>query len=617
MSVPKAFLDELRARVPVSDVIGKRIKLTRAGREYKGCCPFHHEKTPSFYVNDQKGFYHCFGCGVHGDVIRFLTDHDNMPFMDAVEQLASQAGMQVPKPSIEEQKKFQRQMSLYDLMEAATKFYEAQLHRAENKKILEYLLTRGISLETIKSFRLGFAPEGDVLINHLKKAGYTTESIVEAGLCKVSERKQGEVYPFFRNRVMFPVTDLQGRVVAFGGRVLPESYGGPPGKSAPKYINSPETVIFHKGRNLYALSRARKAIGDGETVIVVEGYMDVIALAQAGFKAAVAPLGTALTESQIEEIWRVMPEGVRAPVLCFDGDTAGQRAAARALDRALPILRPDHSARFAFLPPEHDPDSLIKDEGTAAMQRVLDGAIGMFEMLWQEETKGRDFSQPEAKAGLRSTLVKKARQIPDQTVQEFYIYQINQKINDVFLSNTSGKQSGFTRQNQGMQQRGRMGRFGKPLPPPGLNTPYRPPTLTVQPIRTSRLMKEKALLAAILNYPELFDEFCEELGMLHIPHPDYDSLRQELVRLLGHPEGSVAAIGGEIMGDGEFSLDDQVLKQHLSDLGYGKILEQLFDNALYDKAGFVQPGQPLDLVRAGWKEAWERCQTRRRQDSGN
>lgn len=617
MSVPKAFLDELRARVPVSDVIGKRIKLTRAGREYKGCCPFHHEKTPSFYVNDQKGFYHCFGCGAHGDVIRFLTDHDNMTFMDAVEQLAGQAGMQVPKPSVEEQKKFQRQMSLYDLMESATKFYEGQLHHQENKKILEYLIARGISLDTIKSFRLGFASDSDALTHHLKKSGYKIESIIEAGLCKASERKPGDVYPFFRNRVMFPVTDLQGRVVAFGGRVLPESYGGPPGKSAPKYINSPESPIFHKGRNLYALSRARKAIGDGETVIVVEGYMDVIALAQAGFKAAVAPLGTALTESQIEEVWRAMPEGVRAPVLCFDGDAAGQRAAARALDRALPILKPDHSARFAFLPPEHDPDSLIKDEGAAAMHRVMDGAIGMFDMLWQEETKGRDFSQPEAKAGLRAALIKRARQIPDQIVQEFYIHQINQKINDVFLSNGSSYSGGYGGRQNGARARGAAGRFGRPLPPPGLHSPYRPPTLSVQPISSSRLMKEKALLAAILNYPELFDEFGEELGMLHIPHPEYDALRQELVRLLAHPDGPIAAVGGGAAENSEFSLDDQVLKQHLSDLGYGKILERLFDNALYDKAGFVRPGQPLDLVRAGWREAWDRCQSRRRQEGGN
>lgn len=598
MSVPKAFLDELRARVPVSDVIGKRVKLTRAGKEYKGCCPFHHEKTPSFYVNDQKGFYHCFGCGVHGDVIRFLTDHDNMGFMDAVEQLAGQAGMQVPRPSPEEQKKFQRQMSLYDLMDAATKFFEAQLYRQENKKILEYLLTRGISSETIKSFRLGFAPEGDALVNHLKKAGYVTEAIIEAGLYKASERKQGEVYPFFRNRVMFPVTDLQGRVVAFGGRVLPESYGGPPGKSAPKYINSPETAIFHKGRNLYALSRARKAIGDGETVIVVEGYMDVIALAQAGFRAAVAPLGTALTESQVEELWRVMPEGARAPVLCFDGDTAGQRAAGRALERILPILRPDHTARFAFLPPQHDPDSLIRDEGSAAMQRVVDNAIGLFDMLWQEEGKGRNLTQPEAKAGFRANLVKKARSIPDQTVQEFYIYQINQKINEVFLETGSAQRKGTFARNPGGFGRGKFQQT------PGINTPYRSLGVVAEPIRASRLLKEKTLLAVMLNYPELYDEFGEQLGLLHIPNADYDGLRQEMVRLLSHPE----TMGVQ---DGEISLDDQVLKQHLSDLGYGKILEAVFDRSLYLHAGFARPGQPIDLVREGWRDTWERCRARK------
>lgn len=602
-TLPKAFLDEVRARVPLSDVIGKRVKLTRAGREFKGCCPFHHEKTPSFYVNDQKGFYHCFGCGAHGDVIRFLTDHDNMGFMDAVEQLAGQAGLQVPRPSVEDQKKFQRQMSLYDLMEAASKFYEQQLHRGENKKILEYLLTRGLSLETIKSFRLGYAPEGDGLLQYLKKLNYTTESIIEAGLYKASERKRGEVYSFFRARVMFPVTDLQGRVVAFGGRVLPESYGGPPGKSAPKYINSPETAIFHKGRNLYALSRARKAIGDGETVIVVEGYMDVIALAQAGFRAAVAPLGTALTETQVEELWRVMPEDGRSPVLCFDGDAAGQRAAGRALARILPILRPDHSARFAFLPSQHDPDSLIKDEGTAAMQRVIDAAIGLFDMLWQEEVKNRNLSQPEAKAGLRANLIKAARQIPDQTVQEFYIHQINQKINDVFLSNNSNQRGGgFNRQ----------GPFkgGKFKQQPGLNTPYRPFGLKVEPPSRSNVQKEKTLLAIMLNYPELFDEFGEDLGMFKIPNPQYDDLRQEMVRLLAHPESWL----GE---EGEISLDDQVLKQHLSDLGYGKILDGVFDDALYLHAGFARPGGDIALVRQGWQDTWERCQQlRRRQEPG-
>ena len=576
-------MDEIRARVPLSSVIGKRMKLIRAGREFKGCCPFHKEKTPSFTVNDIKGFYHCFGCGAHGDVLGFVMDHDNLPFMEAVEQLAALAGMQVPKPTKEEEQKFKRQMSLYDLMDAATKWYEHQLHDKKNKKILEYLIERGLSLDTIRAFRLGFAPDDSELKLHLEKAGYKIDDMVEAGLFKASERRKGEYYPFFRHRVMFPVQDFQGRVVAFGGRVLPESHGGPPDKSAPKYINSPETSIFHKGRMLYGLSRARKVIGDGETVIVVEGYMDVIALAQAGFRAAVAPLGTALTETQIEELWKVMPEDRRSPVLCFDGDTAGQRAAGRALERILPILKPDYSVKFAFLPDEHDPDSLIKDEGVPAMQKVMDNAIGLFDMMWAEEAKGRNLNQPETKAGFRAALTKRARQIADMTVQEFFIHEINQKVNESFLTITSNN------------SQPRTGSFfkGKPLPP-GAHTPYRPLTLKAKPIKTSKLLREKALIAAIINHPQLFEEVAEAFGMVEVPHEDYDNLRQEVIRFLSREEND------------RIYLDDQAVKQHLIESGYGRILEALFDKSLYIHAGFAKPGQPLDMVREGWLEAYSR-----------
>ncbi len=587
MSLPKAFLDEIRARVPLSDVIGKRMKLIRAGREHKGCCPFHKEKSPSFTVNDQKGFYHCFGCGAHGDVVGFLMSHDNMAFMDAVEQLAGLAGMQVPKPTVEEQKKFQRQMSLYDLMEHAAKWYEQQLHAPQNKKILEYLLERGLSLDVIKSFRLGFAsPDDQSLKQSLQKAGYTIDAMQEAGLFKESQRSKGEVYPFFRARVMFPVWDFQGRVVAFGGRVMPESHGGPPDKSAPKYINSPETEIFHKGRMLYGLSRARKVIGDGATVIVVEGYMDVIALAQAGFKAAVAPLGTALTEAQIEELWKTMPEMGRAPILCFDGDTAGQRAAARSLERILPILKPDYSVKFAFLPEQHDPDSLIKDEGVPAMQKVLDNAIGIFDMMWAEEAKGRNFSQPETKAGFRAALEKRARQIANMTVQEFFVHEINQQINEVFLSSgkaAAGKRyTGNSRFPYGKKQ------------VPGVNSPYRPMNMPAKPIRTSRLLREKVLLATMINYPDLFEEFGERLGMMEIPNGEYDAVRQCLIRFLTDAE------------DSEIYLDDQAVKQHLIESGHGKIVDAIFDSSLYVHAGFAKPGQPADIVRQGWQDAYAR-----------
>lgn len=591
-------MDEIRARVPLSEVIGKRTKLTRAGREFKGCCPFHKEKTASFTVNDQKGFYHCFGCGAHGDVVGFLMNHDNLSFMEAVEQLASQAGMQVPKPTVEEQKKFQRQMSLYDLVEAATKYYEKQLHQPENKKILHYLMDRGLSLETIKSFRIGYAPSETNLMQYLQKSGYKIEDIVEAGLYKVSEKKKGEHYPFFRGRVMFPVLDIQGRVIAFGGRVLPESHGGPPDKSAPKYINSPETAIFHKGRNLYGLSRARRAIGDGAPVIVVEGYMDVIALVQGGFPGAVAPLGTALTESQIEEVWKVMPEENRAPILCFDGDAAGQRAASRALERVLPILKPDYTVKFAFLPEAHDPDSLIKAEGAGAMRRILENAIGLFDMMWAEEAKDRNFSQPETKAGFRKALEKRARQIADANVQEFFMQEIGQRINDTFFAQSQGRQTDHSART--FSTGGGYGFKGRKPEVPNVHTPYRPMALRVKPIKVSRLLREKALIAVLINYPELFEEFGEKLGMLHISNAEYDQLKQALIAFLGRaPENTK---------EEEIYLDDQAVKQHLIESGYGRILEAVFDKGLYLYAGFAKPGQPLDVVRQGWREAWEKGQ---------
>jgi len=583
-------MDELRARVPLSDVVGKRTKLTRAGREHKGCCPFHKEKTPSFTVNDQKGFYHCFGCGAHGDVIGFLMNHDNLPFMQAVEQLASIAGLQVPKPTPQEQKQFQRQMSMYDLMEQATKWFEAQLHEKHNKKILEYLLERGLSLETIRSFRLGFAPDGNELINHLKKFGYQIDSILELGLFRESQRTKGEVYPFFRSRVMFPVLDLQGRVVAFGGRVLPERYGGPADKSAPKYINSPESSVFHKGKMLYGLSRARKVIGDGEPTVVVEGYMDVIALAQGGFRAAVAPLGTALTETQIEELWRAMPEGNRSPILCFDGDAAGQRAASRSLERILPILKPDYSVKFAFLPAEHDPDSLIKAEGAKAMQKVMDNAIGIFDMMWNEEAKSRNFSQPEAKAGFRAALEKSARRIASMPVQEFFIHEINQKVKEVFLTKTSNKGQPRNKDNPYPGAR--------KAQPPAAHTPYRPVNMQAKPISTSKLLREKVLIASMINYPELFDHFSEEFGMISVPHEGYDAVRQEVIRFLG------AAQAGD--KNQEIYLDGQLVKQHLIDSGHAQILEALFDKSLYVHAGFARPEQPFETVRQGWQDTYNR-----------
>jgi DNA primase len=332
---------------------------------------------------------------------------------------------------------------------------------------------------------------------------------------------------------------------------------------------------------LYGLSRARKAIGDGETVIVVEGYMDVIALVQAGFKAAVAPLGTALTEEQIQTLWKVMPEDKRNPVLCFDGDAAGQRAAARALERVFPILKPDHSVRFAFLPEEHDPDSLIKAEGVTAMERVLKNAIGLFDMMWQEEAKDRDMTQPETKAGFRSALEKKARAIADQSVQQFFIHEINQKINEIFLTKTSNKKQSFSKPFV----------KGKPATP-GIHTPYRPQSVKVAPVKPKKNRQTdrvRILLALMIHYPELYDEFGENFGMVRIVDQEYDQIRQALINLLGEQN----------------NLDYQAVKQHLTESGHGKTLESIFDSSLYLHAGFVKPGQPFEVVRQAWQDVWD------------
>ncbi|MDD9899792.1 MAG: DNA primase [Alphaproteobacteria bacterium] len=582
MALPKGFIDELRARVPLSELIGKRMKLVRAGREYKGCCPFHNEKTPSFYVNNDKGFYHCFGCGAHGDAIGFLQQLDNLRFMEAVEALAAQAGMVVPKPSAAEEKKFARQMSLYDLMGAADKWYRDQLHKPENKKILQYLLERGLSLETIKTFGVGYAPSEDQnnLGAYLKKEGFKDEGLIDAGLFRKSEKRKGEIYPFFRQRVMFPVLDFRGRVVAFGGRVLPETHGGPSGKGAPKYINSPESAIFHKGSNLYGLSRARKAIGEDETVIVVEGYMDVIALYQAGFRGAVAPLGTALTESQILALWKVMPEGRKTPVLCFDGDTAGQRAALRAMERVLPVLKPDHTVRFAFLPEGHDPDSLIKAEGRSAMEKVLSNAASLFDMLWQEQAATRDLSQPEARAGLWSALMDRARAISDAAMQEFFVHEIKQRVRDVFLTLAPQKKAPYRR---GYNKQ----------PEHGAHAAYRPMQGKVKPLKSKKFMREKILIAAMIQYPELYDEFSEEFGLLRCDSLDCDQVRHSLISLL----------------DQRNDLDYQAVKTHLVESGQGRILDDLFEPSLFLHAGFVKPDQPYDDVRQGWEDVYTRGQS--------
>ncbi|MEW9853937.1 DNA primase [Novosphingobium rhizovicinum] len=402
------WLDQLRSRVTLSALIGRTTRLQKAGREFKACCPFHNEKSPSFTVNDEKGFYHCFGCGAHGDAIRWMTDHQGLAFMDAVKELAAEAGMDVPAPDPRAARAAEKRDTLHDVMAAAQAWFASNLTAPEGAEARAYLATRGFDAHTIERFGFGYAPEGrQALSGALSR--FPSAMLIDAGLRIAVDDK--EPYDRFRGRLMLPIEDARGRVIAFGGRILAQEK-----TDAPKYLNSPDTPLFDKGRTLYNLHRAAPACRSSGRMIVVEGYMDVIALAAAGIGECVAPLGTALTEHQIELLWR----HAETPILCFDGDTAGQRAAMRALTRALPLLKPAHSLRIVRLPEGLDPDDLLRSKGRAALESLLDQAKPLIDVLWEAEQAATALTTPEAKAGLKARLLAHVETIGHPDVANLY-----------------------------------------------------------------------------------------------------------------------------------------------------------------------------------------------------
>lgn len=586
MSYPKPFLDEIRARVPLSDIVGKRLRLQRAGHEFKGCCPFHKEKTPSFTLNDQKGFYHCFGCGAHGDVINFLMEHDRQSFPEAVETLAGLAGLEVPKPTPEQQQRYERQDQALVMLEAAAKWFTEQLYRAENHLALSYMQNRGLSSAILKRFRVGYAPaEGEKFIAAMTAQGYQLPEMEKLGLVRKSRREDGSYYPFFRERIIFPVSDARGRVVAFGGRVLPEHYGGPSaagGKQPPKYLNSPDHDLFHKGRMLYGLiSDVRKAAASGQPLAIVEGYMDVISLAQYGYQAAVAPLGTALTETQVEEAWKLIHiDGMKAPVLCFDGDEAGRRAAGRALERVLPILKPDHSVRFVFLPEGHDPDTLVQEKGRAGFESFLKNPVNLFDMMWEEESTRRNLTTPEAAAGFKNALLTRARRIADREIQSLFVRQVEKRFGELFYHNPQSGQASRKPAGRAAYQGAKKSRFAKN------DGSIRPLYMPVRRMPEAARIREQILLATLVNYPELFEEFGEIFGMLPARTQEFETLRHDIVDLLSaDPE-----------------TDSTALQTELAARGHGAVLRRVLDNGIYLHAGFARPGQDIQNVREGWRD---------------
>ncbi|WP_029011167.1 DNA primase [Azospirillum halopraeferens] len=589
MAFPPQFLEELRQRLPLSDVIGRRIRLIRAGREFKAPCPFHNEKTPSFYVNDQKGFFHCFGCGAHGDVIGFTMRYDNLAFPEAVESLASLAGLVVPQPTEEERRRYERRKTLHDVMEQACRWFERQLREPAGRAGLSYLQGRGLDADTIARFRLGFAPaDGSALRTHLLRERCDEEDLVTVGLLRRPDDGRAP-YSFFRNRVMFPVTDRRGQVIAFGGRIL-EGDG-------PKYVNTADTPLFHKGTLLYGLSRARQAAADGKPVVVAEGYMDVIALVCAGFEGAVAPLGTALTETQVQELWRLIPDGEKEPYLCFDGDNAGRRAAWKAVERILPHLAPGHSARVAFLPEGEDPDSLIRSHGARAMQGVLDAAIPLAEAVWRMESEGRRSDTPEAKAAVKAALEARCDSIADRTVQSFYRTEMRRRVDAAFGWAARGPAGPpFRPRWPGATRAPRRHVPGEP----GLRTSPPPDFRRSSPRRLSQDMaREKILLATVINHPELFDEVGEALALLPFPPGPLEDLRQALIDTLGSESRY------------DSGLDAAAVHSHLSSAGFDTILASLLSGSTYVHGRFARPDTSAEDARKGWWPTWRHLHHRR------
>ncbi|SEO13325.1 DNA primase [Paracoccus alcaliphilus] len=473
MSLPPGFLDELRTRVPISRVIGRKVvwdlrKSNQARGDWWAPCPFHQEKSASFHCDDQKGFYYCFGCQAKGDVLTFLRESDGMEFMDAVRFLAAEAGMSLPEPDPRARERSDRRDQLLKVTEAALRWFRLQLQTAAAAEARDYLTRRGLDQPALDRFEIGFAPDNrHALTRALREKGFEESQIVEAGMSARPD-DGGAAYDRFRGRIIFPIRDGRDRVIGFGGRAMDPN-------ARAKYLNSPETPLFDKGRNLYHLGPARAAVAKGQPLIVAEGYMDVIALARAGFEGTVAPLGTAITEDQLRLMWRISPE----PVIALDGDAAGLRAAQRLIDLALPMTGPGQALRFVLLPAGQDPDDLIKSAGAGAMRALLDQARPLIDLLWTRETEGQRFDSPERKAALDRRLQEAIARIPDELTRRHYTEEIRRKRWELFGNRPPGN-----RGQGGRPAGGRPARSGKasmaatgPIPAIPLDGPNAGPAL--------------------------------------------------------------------------------------------------------------------------------------------
>jgi DNA primase len=593
------FLDEIRARLSVSQVVGRSVSLKKKGREYAGLSPFKSEKTASFFVNDQKGFYHCFASGEHGDIFKFLMTTEGLSFPEAVERLAGEAGVPMParkEGARERDAEVQDERSrLYAVLEAAAAYFRQQLAGPQGGQARAYIAKRGLKADTVATFGLGFAPNArSALKEHLAKAGFTVPDMVLSGML-IGGDDIPVPYDRFRGRVMFPICDLKGRVIAFGGRALEADQPA-------KYLNSPETPLFHKGHVLFNAARARPVAHKSERIIVVEGYMDVVALSEAGFTDAVAPLGTALTHDQVQLLWRFVPE----PTLCFDGDSAGRKAAFRAIDTVLPHLKPGFSVKFAFLPDGLDPDDLVRQRGPEAMAAILDAARPLSEVLFEREATPEDIATPERRARLEQRLRELTSSIADSGVRSYYERDVRDRL---FQALRAARGSGPPTTPGNGKPNTATGRASWPLgahpargkggfagAKSGFQTMLASPRAS-DSLRNSLManantvtlpQREALLLRAAINQPWLIDQHAEDLAELCLSVEPLRELREALLSALAQ----------------EKTLDNTSLRSHLQQRGFASTLVAIEQMATHRQDRFAEVSSDKDTVEVGWSHAY-------------
>ena len=592
MSLPPGFLDELRTRISLSDVVGRKVMWdSRKSNQAKGDmwapCPFHQEKTASFHVDDRKGFYYCFGCHAKGDAISFVRETENVGFMEAVEIIAREAGMPVPKRDPAAQAKADKRTQLAEVMEQAVQYYRLQLKTAAAGAARDYLAGRGLSEAALDRWEIGFAPDTrQGVFVHLTGKGVAADLVIDAGLAARPDDGR-EPYDRFRGRIIFPIRDARGRAIALGGRAMDPN-------ARAKYLNSPETELFDKGRSLYNHGPAREAAGKGAPLIVAEGYMDVIALVEAGFAACVAPLGTAITESQLQMMWRVSPE----PVIALDGDRAGLQAALRLIDLALPLLEAGQSLRFALMPEGMDPDDVLKQQGRGAMQRLLEGALPMVQLLWRREVEGGVFDSPERKAALDKKLRAAIAKIKDPSIRGHYGEAIKQLRWELFAPKRSGK--------KGLWK-------GKPAP---VHPSTKSSLLVSAGQGAEEHLREAVILATLVLNPEVLPEFEGELERLDFTSPEHRHLRDCLLRFSGAADlrarieaeagaalASVLAprhvqISPAVRRPGDAEVASMCVAEELAKLAAKRGAQREIEEAMEDIGGVVDEGLTWRLKQA-------------------